>query len=68
MLDTRHRTTEKANEPWKQAVVNDFLRGEAVTAIAQRSLCHKLRVEQVLREAISGLAAQVTKQTEVQTV
>lgn len=56
-----YRTHEKVNEPWKQAVVNDFLRGQSVATIAQQSFCHKLRVEQVLREAIKGLAAQVRK-------
>lgn len=47
---------------WKQAVTNDFLKGDSVATIANRCACHKLRVEQVLREAISGLAALKAKE------
>lgn len=59
-----HRTPEPENAPWKQAVVNDFLRGQSVSDIAQQSACHKLRVEQVLREAITGLAKLTAKPVE----
>ena len=50
-----HRTSGQSD--WKQAVTNDFLRGESVADISTRCACHRLRVEQVIREAISGLAA-----------
>lgn len=59
-LHTTHGQTE-----WKQAVTNDFVRGESVATIAARCACHKLRVEQVLREAIRGLAALRAPQEQV---
>ena len=58
------QTRTEREHAWKQAVTNDFLRGESVSTIAQRCACHKLRVEQVIREAISGLAALKTPQKE----
>lgn len=48
---------ERTERDWKQAVTNDFLAGESVQTIADRCFCKRLRVEQVLREAIRGLAA-----------
>lgn len=64
MIDPRFRTPQKEHQPWKQAVVNDFLRGASVADIATQSACHKLRVEQVLREAIAGLATLSQTSTE----
>lgn len=43
--------------PTKVAVVEAFVAGKAITDIAQDTCIHKLRVEQVLREALIGLAA-----------
>lgn len=54
-LNLRERIEQ--DHAWKQAVTNDFLKGDDVATIATRCACHKLRVEQVLREAITGLAA-----------
>lgn len=47
---------------WKQAVTNDFLSGDSIATIANRCVCNKLRVEQVLREAVTGLSAVVVRE------
>ena len=45
--------------PSKQAAVNAFVMGKSIAEIAQDTASHKLRIEQVLREALIGLAALV---------
>lgn len=52
-----------ADHGWKQAVTNDFIRGASVTDIATHNACARARVEQVLREAIRGLAVLTQKES-----
>lgn len=50
--------------PGKQAAVNAFVMGKSIAEIAQDTASHKLRIEQVLREALIGLAALVKASSE----
>ena len=43
--------------PRKADAVNAFVAGKSIADIAQDTASHRLRVEQVIREAIIGLAA-----------
>ena len=60
--------------PRKADAVNAFVAGKSISDIAQDTASHRLRVEQVIREAIIGLAAlkvpstETVESTEAQTV
>jgi len=53
------------NAAWKQRAVDMFVaEGREVSEIAAYYACHKLRVEQAIREALRGMAALVSKQAQ----
>lgn len=64
MIDTAGRTQQRIT--WKQTVVDRFLSGQHAGDIANYYGVSRLRVEQAIREAISGLAARVVHQSEAQ--
>lgn len=62
-LPPGHQIGRRIVVPSKQAAVNAFVMGKSIAEIAQDSCINRLRAEQIVREALIGLAALV-KQVE----
>lgn len=48
---------------WEQSVVTDFVCGKSIADIAVLCCCHRLSVEQAIREAVQQLVQKVAAAT-----